>query len=289
MTEHGEGRTFEDIESDQPLEREDADKEAPETPEKPTPVKDGEPEFEVPEKYRGKSDKDLLKILLDRDKTVGEQGSRLKKIEDDLEFRQRLEESLPPRRPETKWEPPKKEEEPPEDEFVSYGTLTKVVTKALSKHDEVREAREKERLIKMVGVAHEDGMNAMKGNKLFDGIEQKTSMAVFQTLKPYVDQGYDVSPYLRDPKTWEKVAKFIRFQNEEFDYLVPKKPSATVPVRPIEGEAPTYHAEESDRGGDNVRLDEKSRYLMKEFGLTEDEAMEGVRQTRDARRRGEII
>ncbi len=289
-----EGRTLIPIEPDQPLEeREEGVEGAPKVEVKPTPAKDGEPTLEVPEKYRGKSDQELLKILVDRDKTVGEQGTRLKKIEDDLEFRQRLAENLPPRVPDRpQWEPAPKKEEPPEDTFVDYGTLKRVVTDVISKHDEVRQARDQKRLIDMVSVAHEEGLTVMKGNKLFDGIENKTSMALFQAFKPYVDQGYDVSQYLRDPRTWEKTAKFIRFQNGEYEYLMEKetkKPMTTVPVRPVEGETPTYHQEESGGGGDNVRLDEKSRYLMKTFGLSEEEAMEGIKSTRDARRRGEIL
>lgn len=293
MVDLGEGRTFEKIESDQPLESEDAVKEAPEKPETPTPAKDGELTLEVPEKYRGKSDKDLLKILLDRDKTVGEQGTRLKKIEDELEFKRLLNENLPResgvRVP--SWEPPPvKKEEPPEDEYVPYGTLKKVVAEAVSKYDEVRQARDQQKLIEMVSAAHQDGMDAIKGNKLLEGIEQKTSMAVFNAFKPFVEKGYDVSQYLRDPKTWEKTAKFIRFQNGEYEYLMEKdaKKSSTVPVRPVEGETPTYHQEETGRDSDNVRLDDKSRYLIETFGLSEEEAMEGLKSTRDARRRGEI-
>ena len=308
MPDFVEGRTFHDAKPEDMSVITDPDvrkklglREAPKKDDDATPKDDGtkkDDDLKIPEKYEGKSQEDLLKILVDRDKSFGEQGTRLKKVEDDLEFNKRMAELNRPEAP----APIKKETEPlkqdmPEykdDDFISFKDVKKLLGSAIQDDRKATQTLSQEKLLNMIGIAHDEGMKSLKGKKIAEGIEQETSMAMFEHFKPLVEKGYDVSPYLRDPAQWEKAAKSVRFRREEYEYLTDgkkedKKPEDDIsPMAPIKGEAPGGRGAPS-YGEEPIRLTDHSKQIMERFDLSEDEAETGLRKIQDARRRGEAV
>lgn len=307
MSDFVEGRTFHDAKPEDMSVITDPDvrkklglREAPKKEEDATLKDDGtkKEELKIPEKYEGKSQEDLLKILVDRDKSFGEQGTRLKKVEDDLDFNRRMaelnrQEAPAPVKKETETLKPEMPEYK-DDDFISFKDVKKLVGSAIQDDRKATQGISQEKLLNMIGIAHDEGMKSLKGKKIAEGIEQETSTAMFEHFKPLVEKGYDVSSYLRDPAQWEKAAKSVRFRREEYDYLTEgkkedKKPEDDIsPMAPIKGEAPGGRGAPS-YGEEPIRLTDHSKYIMERFDLSEDEAEKGLREIRDARRRGESV
>ena len=151
-----------------------------------------------------------------------------------------------------------------------------------------------EKLLNMVGIAHDEGMKTLGGKKIAEGIEKEVSEAMFEHFRPWVEKGYDVSNYLRDPVQWEEAARGVRFRRKEYDYLTEEgkkdtpKADEIIPMTPVTGESPGGRGAPS-YGEEPIRLSDQNKHIMGRFDLSEDETEQGLREIRDARRRGEAV
>lgn len=308
MSDFVEGRTFHDAKPEDMSVITDPDirkklglREAPVKKDDDATLKDDgtkKDDFVTPEKYEGKSQEDLLKILVDRDRTVGDQGTRLKKVEDDLDFNKRMADlnrrDVPA--PVRDTEPPRQKDMPEykPDDFIAFKDVEKLIGSAI--HDDRKKSivTSQEKLLNMVGIAHDEGLKTLKGKKIAEGIEQEVSEAMFEHFRPWVEKGYDVSNYLRDGTQWEEAARGVRFRRKEYNYLTDEgkkeapKTDDIKPMAPVTGESPGGRGAPS-YGEEPIRLSDHNKYVMDRFDLSEDEAEKGLREIRDARRRGEAV
>jgi hypothetical protein len=101
-----------------------------------------------------------------------------------------------------------------------------------------------------------------KNPKLYEGIEREVEQAVFQSLAPYANQGYDVSGALMDPKTWESAAAFTRIQKGQYDRLS----FAPQPMSAQAGELPSQ-TRQAQSEEPEVPITDDMRQLAKDMGF----------------------
>lgn len=287
------GTTFTDPEPEpkDPIVRKDlGDGKDPKEPQKEgdkpaAPSYDGELE-----KYQGKTADELVGMLEDQHTYIGKVTAERDKVKGDLEFGERIQHFTKPEPEPVIGDEPKPDDEGTDADYVSRGDLKSTINEAIKADRVVRQGETQQKLTTMATYAHEEGKAELEANpELYKGIEKETEMGVYQTLKPYLDAGYDVSGYLKDSKTWERVGRQIRFNRGEYDLLQrvdgKKRPASTQTVEPVEGEIPSAGRQDvttSEKKG-NVKLDAKGRYIADYFGLTEEEAIEGVKGVRKGR------
>jgi len=130
----------------------------------------------------------------------------------------------------------------------------------------------------------DDGEKTLKANpKLFEGIEDDVRKAMFTTYDPIVQRGGDVTECYKNPKNWEAAALLVRFKRGEIDasriYGTPAPPT---PMKPGATELPGGSRPNATE--DIITLDERTREMMREQGISEGEAREYIKLGRATRR-----
>ena len=211
----------------------------------------------VPEKFAGKSVEELAAGYLGLEKKLVEQGRELG------ELRARV----PQYQPQPQYYPPP-QTQVPMPEF-DYGkpeeSVSRIVEARLEQerqqramYDVGRQATEAElnfNIAKEIAVS--------RNPRLYEGIERDVEAAAQVATRQW-----GLNPaLLRDPKTLDRIAANIRFERGEYDRF--QKPGVQ-PPQPSHSATPNLTR--TAKAG--VELDDDSRRLAKEFGLSEQEARE---------------
>lgn len=243
------------------------------------------PAEDLPEEYKGKSVKELVNILEERKKFIGKQSTSIGDLQKDLSYYEQLQQRQDSamRQVYPQQYPYTPVEEPVQFNFANpVETIEKVVEKRIAERDMQGMVVQQQRVIVSAGASHEEGRKVVGTNpKLFEGIERDVEESIINFYRPYVQQGYDVSQQLRDPKTWETAAMAIRLQRGEVDRLVPKsiKPASFVAT-----ETPTAVKSAGFETEPTIEVDDELRKMIKQYGLTEKEAREVILE--EAKRKG---
>ena len=279
---------------------------------------DGAPKKDEPKvdpKYEGKTPEELIKMLDERDKTVGEQGKRIGDIEGKIQsFETSQKANLDKERQakagqryEFPWESfkpvegsqaPPSGEKPAAPKFDYEKPAESVEDIYDRKRAEERKGEQMDGLARNVQTAfnaHEDGKRAaLKENpELFAGIIDDVEDQIGNTYGPATQKGYDYSHILRNPDTWVYFAKALRVQRGDF-VVVPKdqiKETTPAPVEPGHTELPAG-AKPPEGSDEKVDLDYGDPEIQeilkagKSFGLTEEDAQQIVKDERERQRRG---
>ncbi len=239
----------------------------------PAPVEAAQPEAEptpqtpaLPEKFAGKSAEEIASAYLEIEKEKGRLAQEVG------ELRARV-----PQAPQVQqfWYPqqPVQPEQRPEFDYTNpEQSIDRIVERRLEERERQRIAYEVAQREQEAGYSYNMGKDAaLKSNpRLFEGIEPLVEQGVQMAYRQY---GTPVTA-LRDPRTWERVAAAIRWERGETDRLVglrpqpPNPPATGVPNQTRPAKA-------------GIDLDEQSRRIAKEYGLSEQEAKEVIEKEMD--------
>ena len=250
------------------------------------PPEGGEP-TELPEHLKGKSPDELAKMVLEKESQIGKQSTEIgdlrtetQKARDDLNYLRGVEEIRRHQEQKRIAEEDAKTRTPQEDKPPwNYENPLESVEKVVKTE---REKEKKEAFntriqenVNLARSAFAEGQKVMDVEKeLYEGIEEETRQAVFQYYVPYIQQGYDVSQQMRDPKAWKVAAQNIRLGRGEVDKL--KAESKPInPVSPTDQEVPG-----SPTGGDTPagELDPEVKNIADQYGLKYEEAQEIIQE-----------
>jgi len=180
----------------------------------------GEDDSDIPEQWRKLDKKGWAKVLRDKDSFIGKLQEEKRRAEAEAaRFAGRLE-TL-----EEQIQRVSRQPEPEETIEFDYDkpaqSIGNIVEKTIEKRERLRREQESKLLFDKVSRAHKDGFDAAvaANPKLFEGIENEVNNMVFQSMNPFVLQGHDVSGELVKPSTFTKVAKWLRVERDEYDYL----------------------------------------------------------------------
>lgn len=252
-----------------------------------TPPK--EPE-EDSKKYAEKTQEELIAMLQESEKALQQRASREKELLDTVSVLKDVQK--PTQQPQAGFyneEVVEEKRQTPIDETISSGEneyLDAKQTKELFKQTlkEDREKQQKEtgkRLATLAGIAYEQAKKHMKKHpELFKGIEEEVGQTMVNQLKPALEQGYDVSTYVGNPDFVDRTGKAVRFMREEYEYLKPSQQAGFQPVSSVPGQTPNPTKEIPMQQEPAINIDDKSRFLMDELDLTEEEAKKGIMKGR---------
>lgn len=253
---------------------------APATPAPQTPT--------LPEKFRGKSAEEIANAYLEVEREKGrlaDEAGRYRSYAEQLwaEKQQAIAERQQYQPPPAPTAPPKPEEfdwERPAE------TVKQIVERQVREQmggfmGAIQQARVAEVRNKAANSWDEGASTIAKNQRLFEGIEDEVRSVVYQTYDPIVQRGGDASEYYRDPKVWETAAAMIRYKRGEIDRI-------TGSGTPSKGmSAPTTEVPGGSRPsnqGSTIVLDEDTRALMREQGISEGEARDLIELGRKTRR-----
>ena len=185
-----------------------------------------EDDSDIPEQWRKLDKQGLAKVLRDKDSYIGKLQDEKKKdaarAEANSDLLARRLEALEGQVQNVSSRQPETTEEVIEFDYDKPGdSINKIVDRRVEQKERQSIARTQKDLYDRQSRAHRDGFSsAVAANpKLFEGIENEVSDSVFTAFNPYVMQGNDMSDELRKTDTWTKVAKYMRVDRGEYDYL----------------------------------------------------------------------
>lgn len=198
-------------------------------PQTPKPQEPQEPQDTpdelIPEQYQGKDAKELVKILVEREKHIGEQSKQIGDLRNDVEsFRYQQEER---KRAEQEKQKPQEPQWTKEDEDRFYDNPRKFMNEEMAKFYQG---------VRYVRVPHdlqEARKQAYRQNaETFKGIEKEVDWLVEQSLRT----GAVMPERANDPANYFRAATLIRAEREGF---TPQSQRTNVnPVNPVDGEMP---------------------------------------------------
>lgn len=272
----------------------------------------------VDPKYEGKTAEELVTMLDERDKTIGEQGKRSGDADKRIQALEAAQQSdtvkdrqaKAGQRYEFPWDrfqPVEGSQNPPgqgpaagvKPQGFDYEKPAESVERI---YDRKRAEEQKGQAMEAAGRnvqtaynAHEEGKRiAVKENpELFEGILDDVEDKIGNTYGPATKQGYDYSHILRNPDTWVAFAKNERVQRGDF-VVVPKdqiKEEILEPVKPGHTELPAgaKPPEGSDETVDLDRDDPEVQKIIeagKKYGLKDEDIEQIVKDEQERQRRG---
>ncbi len=260
-------------------------------PSDPTPQPEPVPEPEpteppaptIPKEFEGKTQEDLIKMVTDGQKELGGRANRIGDLENNLAFSKQLRELELQRARET--QPVQAEEPKPDWNFEKpIESVTEIVKRELNAREKKRQQGDLRRVQDEAKSYYAEGRSlSMKQSPgLFEGIERETEDAVYNSYMTGIIGAHD----LRNPEAWNMAAKLIHLRDGKIDRL---QPAAVQPVETIGGELPTPArpgtTEKPFTGLDYT--DEEVQKMVKQYGLTKEEAEEIVKGEQEATARGE--
>jgi len=238
---------------------------------------------EIPEQWRNLDKKGIAKVLRDKDSFIGKLQDEKRQANARADnFAGRLE-TLEEQYQRSK-APPEKEEEMEFDYDKPAKSIGNIVEKTMEKRDRLRQQTEQKVLHDRVSRAHKDGFDSAKAKnpKLFEGIEDEVNGMVFNSMNPFVLQGQDISSELSKASTFTKVAKWIRLEREEYDYLQGNT------IRPVSDD-PTLRPQSGGSAGTGKGpkslITPKVREMMEDFDISEKEAIAMAKEVEADERR----
>lgn len=253
----------------------------------PEPKPTGQPpKPTIPKEYEGKSVEELAKMVADAQKELGEKSKEVGELRNNLAYSDQLRELAMQRAREAGSQPTQQPEEPQVD--WNFEKPVESVSQIVKR--ELAEERKKAQQYNLQRVQEEAQSNYAEGRRLamqrnpalYEGIEREAENAVYEGFQ----RGHAKLHDLRNPDAWDIVAKMIHLRDNRIDRL---QPTSIKPVETISGELPTPArpgtTEKPFTGLDYT--DEETQKMVKEYGLTKEEAEQIVKEEQEAIARGE--
>lgn len=194
-----------------------------ETPEEPQQQDD---EDDIPEKYKGKSVKDIVRMHQEAERAIGKQGSEvgeLRKIVDDFVKAQTV---------------TKQQQAPEVDEEVDFFTdPEKAIAKAISKHPKVQQAEQmavrsaQAEILAALKTNHPDYADIIKDRSFVDWIGKSK---VRQELFARADRNYDFDAANELLSTWKERTQVVN-QTKEVEQVQRKQAVKAASTGSIKG------------------------------------------------------
>lgn len=294
---------------------------APEEEEKPS----AEPEPTIRERFKDKSNEELLDILEETQRELGQKGTdvgdlraRIDSLEssqskvgveegpldDSYTFKPKIgpvaggQTPIGPGPPSTSGVPPGMDPSKLEWDYEKPVESTqKVVAGMMAAQSMGQTMKEHNTNISRAKSAFDRGSKIAIANnkKLFSGIEKQAKDFVYNYYNDnFLQQGVPVDDVLITEEPYVKAAQNIRIENQEFDKLQADKPT---PVSPAITEHPSGAYPAPGKGEKrNLKLDyndDEVRRIMKDYGepgkpLTRKQAEEIIAETQEAIEKGEF-
>lgn len=275
MAEPKEGQTVEPtaaVEDTTP--KEDA---VPEPKPKETPAPD------IPKEYEGKTVEDFIKMDKEAQKELGERAKQIGDLKSNLAYSDQLRELAMQRAREP--QSVQAEEPKPDWNFEKpIESVEQIVERKLKEREKVNQQANVQQARAEAQSNYAEGRRtSMKRNPgLYEGIEREVENAVYEGYQ----RGQANIRDLRNPDAWDIVAKMIHLRDDRIDRL---QPTAIKPVETIGGELPTPAPPGTTEKPftDLDYTDEDVQKMVKQYGLTKEEAEEIVKEEQGAIARGE--
>ena len=232
-----------------------------------------EDDSDIPEQWRSLDKKGWAKVLRDKDSFIGKlqeenRGSKAEvtRLAGRLDSIEGQVQNISSRPPETKEEAIEFDYDKPAE------SISKIVNRTVEKRERQGIAQAQKTLYDRCSRAHSDGFAAAKAAnpQLFEGIESDVGDSVFAAFNPYVMQGNDMSDELRKPETWTKVAKYMRVDRGEYDYL---KGNTIEPVSNDPTQRPQSGGSTGTRKSPKTLLTPQVRKMMRDMNIDEETAL----------------
>lgn len=248
------------------------------------------PTTSIPEKFKGKKPEEIAAAYVGVEEALGRQAEENRRLREFAEWTQgelervRAEREMATRQPVAPVSPPAPL---PEIDWtdpakgVEQIADRKVQEKLNAFVGAIQEARKSEVRTKAASAWDEGTASIAKNQRLFEGIENEVRDIVFRTYDPLVQRGQDASEFYRNPKVWESAAAMIRFNRGEYDRLIPT-PAPTKGMTATATETPG--STRPSNVGSTVVLDERTRAMARELGITEAQAREYIELGKGTRR-----
>lgn len=261
-------------------------------PEGPTPT-DAVPEPKpkeppaptIPKEYEGKTLEEMIQMDQESQKTLGGQAKQIGDLKNNLAYSDQLRELAMQRAREGSQAVQQTEQPAPDWNFEKpIESVQEIVKRELDTREQKRQQNDLQRVKDEAKSNYAEGRSlAMKQSpELFEGIERETEDAVYNSYMT----GIIGAHALRNPEAWTMAAKMIHLRDNRIDRL------QSVGVKPVEtvgGELPTPAkpgtTEKPFTGLDYT--DEETQKMMKQYGLTKEEAEEIVKEGQERVARGE--
>lgn len=250
----------------------------------PEPKPKEPPEPTIPKEYEGKTSAELIKMVTDTQKELGGQAKEIGDLRNNLAFSKQLRELELQRARESQ------AVQKPEEQALTWDfqepieSVEKIVDKRLDAREKKRQQNDLKRVQDEAKSYYAEGRSiSMKQNPtLFEGIEREAEDAVYNSYMTGIIGAHD----LRNPEAWNMAAKLIHLRDGKIDRL---QPAGIKPVETVGGELPTPAkpgtTEKPFTGLDYT--DEETQKMMKQYGLTKEEAEEIVKEGQERVARGE--
>jgi hypothetical protein len=162
-------------------------------------------------------------------------------------------------------------------------SISAIVDRTIDKREKQGKQESQRLLFDKVSRAHKDGFTAAQAAypKLFEGIESDVNDNVFAAMNPYVLQGHDVSGELGKQETWVKVAKYLRVDRGELDYL---KGDTIEPVATDLTERPQSGSSAGTKRSPKSLLTPQVRKMMRDMNISEEDALALAKEVQDEER-----
>jgi len=228
------------------------------------------PTIVIPDKFKGKSAEDVYASYLESEK---EKGRLAQELGEQRRITQWLTEEKLRAAQQAQEQPPQEQTKPEFDWEKPLETIDERVERKLAEREAAQKYYQRQNVFQRAAVAHDEGKAAMTKNpKLYEGIEGEVEQAVFQGLAPYANQGYDVSEALRNPKTWEQAAAFMRIQKSQYDRLS----FATQPMSAQAGELPSQTRQQVS--AETIPITQDDRIEAAKVGITDEKEIREILQ-----------
>ena len=219
--------TFIDEGYEEPQEDEELESQEEQEPEQETPeTEPPDEEDDIPEKYKGKSVKDIVRMHQEAERAIGKQGSEvgeLRRIVDDFVKAQTV---------------TKQQQAPDIDEEVDFFTdPEKAIAKAISKHPKVQQAEQmavrsaQAEILNALKANHPDYTEIIKDSSFVDWIGKSK---VRQELFSRADRNYDYDAANELLSTW-KERKQVVAQSQAVEQVQRKQAVKSASTGSIKG------------------------------------------------------
>jgi hypothetical protein len=242
-----------------------------------------EDDSEIPEQWRKLDKKGLAKVLRDKDSFIGKLQDEKRRVDAEVARQAGRLETL-----EEQYQRLSSQSEPKEEAFeFDYDkpaeSISNIVTRTLEKREKQTTEQSRKMLFDKCSRAHNDGFAAAvaANPSLFEGIETEVNNTVFAGFNPSVVNGFDVSDDLRKADTFTKVAKYLRVDRGEYDYLTKDK---IEPVSSDPTERPQSGSSTGTRKSPKSLLTPRIQEMMKEMHISEEEALALAKEVQDEQR-----
>lgn len=237
--------------------------------------------------YAGKSDEELRAILRDKESFIGRQTTEIGSLRDRVDYFERLDDI---RRQQEEIQRTQGRQQPqpgqpgttqaPEVPAVNWDydkpveSTTEIVRKEMHAERMRMGQLAMQSNVNAAAQAFEEGRQAMRnsGDKLYEGIEKDVEAEVYNHYLPWLQQGHDVSQWMRPgSEAWVRAAQNIRLGRGEYDRLKPDMPITTHPVQAGQTEVPSPPARPE---APSAELTSEEKQMAKQFGWTDEQAKE---------------